>query len=213
MPEFRVGPRLAEAVRFTYRGPESCLPPAFHRGGSRVQDTQRGIWTTPPMGFGPLRRFESRRSLCRFTSPAPSALRVSHPLSGLSPPEPCGSVSRHFRPWGLLPAFRALPVRSAVTPFDALCSPVVSASYDPPRASSRLAFAPVFGYAFATFLSPFASSSAPRATRTGCLDIDSASFPPRWVRAKRAVGPLTGRRARFARRGADGLREATWSSF
>jgi hypothetical protein len=33
----------------------------------------------------------------RFTSPTPSALRVSHPLSGLLPPRPCGFVSRHIR--------------------------------------------------------------------------------------------------------------------
>jgi hypothetical protein len=41
---------------------------------------------------------EPGRSLRRFTSPAPSALGVSHSLSGLSPPGPRGFVSRHIRP-------------------------------------------------------------------------------------------------------------------
>jgi hypothetical protein len=36
--------------------------------------------------------------VCRLASPAPSALRVSHPLSGLIPPTPRGSVSSHSRP-------------------------------------------------------------------------------------------------------------------
>jgi hypothetical protein len=45
-----------------------------------------------------LSAFEPGRSLCRFASPAPSALRVSHPLSGLIPPGPGGFVSRHIRP-------------------------------------------------------------------------------------------------------------------
>jgi hypothetical protein len=34
----------------------------------------------------------------RFTSPHPSALRVSHPFNGLIPPEPRGFVSLHIRP-------------------------------------------------------------------------------------------------------------------
>jgi hypothetical protein len=49
-------------------------------------------------GFAPFRRFQLGRSLCRFASPTPSALRVSHPLSGLIPPGPRGFVSRHIRP-------------------------------------------------------------------------------------------------------------------
>jgi hypothetical protein len=75
--------------------------------------------------------FEPGRSLCRFTSPTPSALRVSHSLSGLSPPGPCGSVSRHIRPWGLFTVSRAFPVRPAVTPLDVRCPlavPVVELS-------------------------------------------------------------------------------------
>lgn len=41
----------------------------------------------------------ARRSLtCRFASPTPSAPAVSHCLSGLIPPTPCGCISSHFRP-------------------------------------------------------------------------------------------------------------------
>jgi len=36
----------------------------------------------------------------RFTWPLPSALGVSHALSGLIPPGPCGLVSCRSRPWG-----------------------------------------------------------------------------------------------------------------
>jgi hypothetical protein len=78
--------RLAEARWRVSRSLESCLALALHRSGSRMQDTQCGNSTTPPMGFGPLRRLQSGRSLCRFASSTPSALRVSHPLSGLIPP-------------------------------------------------------------------------------------------------------------------------------
>jgi hypothetical protein len=86
--------------------------------------------------------FLTRRSLCRFASPTPSALRVSHPLSGLSPPGHRGSVSRHIRPWGLVTAFRAFPSQSAVTPLGARCSLAVPAGSGLSRASSRWAFAP-----------------------------------------------------------------------
>jgi hypothetical protein len=88
--------------------------------------------------------FVSGRSLCRFASPTPSTLRVSHPLSGLIPPEPRGSVSRHIRPWGFVPAFRAFPTQPAVTPLDALCSLAVPADSGLSRASSRWTFAPAF---------------------------------------------------------------------
>jgi hypothetical protein len=77
--------------------PGGCLPPASHRGGPRAQDTQRECEDISH-GVRILSAFEPRRSLRRFTSPAPSALRVSHPLSGLSPPGPRGFVSRHIRP-------------------------------------------------------------------------------------------------------------------
>lgn len=49
--------------------------------------------------FVAFRRNQTCRSLMRwFTSPTPSALRVSHPLSGLIPAHPCGCVSSHIRP-------------------------------------------------------------------------------------------------------------------
>jgi hypothetical protein len=51
-----------------------------------------------PWGSASFRRNKLRRSLCRITSPTPSTLRVSHPHSGLIPPEPCGFVSHHIRP-------------------------------------------------------------------------------------------------------------------
>lgn len=35
---------------------------------------------------------------CRIASPTPSALRVSHSLSGFIPPTPRGSISRHIHP-------------------------------------------------------------------------------------------------------------------
>ena len=77
--------------------PEGCLPPTSHPGGPQAQDTQRGS-NDVSHGVRFLSAYEPRRSLCRFTSPTPSALRVSHSLSGLSPPGPCGFVSRHIRP-------------------------------------------------------------------------------------------------------------------
>lgn len=62
-----------------------------------------GDWLTP----GNQRRLPEVRCLSaksveaivlrRFTSPTPSALGVSHPLSGLIPPRPRGFVSRHIR--------------------------------------------------------------------------------------------------------------------
>jgi hypothetical protein len=59
----------------------------------------RANTATPPMGFGASRRNQPRGSLARrLASPAPSAPRVSHPLSGFIPSRPRGFVSRHFRP-------------------------------------------------------------------------------------------------------------------
>jgi len=77
--------------------PGGCLPPVIRRSGSRAQDTQREF-DDNSHGVRILSAYEPGRSLRRFTSPAPSALRVSHPLSGLSPPGPRGFVSRHIRP-------------------------------------------------------------------------------------------------------------------
>jgi hypothetical protein len=50
------------------------------------------------MGFVASRRNQHRGSLCRITTPTPSALGVSHSLSGFIPSTPRGFVSRHFRP-------------------------------------------------------------------------------------------------------------------
>jgi hypothetical protein len=79
------------------RRPESCLPPASHRSESQAQDTQQES-NDVSHGARFLSAYEPRRSLRRFTSPTPSALGVSHSLSGLSPPGPRGFVSRHIRP-------------------------------------------------------------------------------------------------------------------
>jgi hypothetical protein len=89
--------RPAEAGVHTRSPPGSCLPPASHRGGAQTQDTQREC-DDISHGVRILSAYEPGRSLSRFTSPAPSALRVSHPLSGLIPPGPRGFVSRHIRP-------------------------------------------------------------------------------------------------------------------
>jgi hypothetical protein len=76
---------------------EGCLPPAAHRSGTQAQDTQREF-DDVSLGVRFLSAYEPRRSLCRFAFPTPSALGVSHSLSGLSPPGPCGSISRHIHP-------------------------------------------------------------------------------------------------------------------
>ena len=95
--EFRGAGQLTEVSRNPNRPLESCLPPAGHRSGTQAQDAQRE-YEDISLGVRILSTFELRRSLCWFTSPTPSALRVSHSLSGLSPPGPCGFVSRHIRP-------------------------------------------------------------------------------------------------------------------
>jgi hypothetical protein len=102
----------------------------------------------------------------------------------LIPPRRRGSVSRHIRPWGLVTAFRAFPVRPAVTPLDALCSPVLSADSSLPGASPRVTFAPAFVVTVSTVVSPLASRVASRATSTTCLDIDRVPLPPRWARTR-----------------------------
>ena len=160
--------RVAEATRPTRCDPESCLPPVRHRSDESMQDTQRGNSTTPPNGVRSPSAFEPRRSSCRFASPTPSALRVSHPRSGLIPPGPCGFVSRHIHPWGLLLAFRAFPTQPAVTPLDAPCSLAVAADSGFSRASSRWAVAPAFGCP----LRP----KARRLGRDGCSCIPSSEL-------------------------------------
>ena len=111
-------PRRSGAARVPF-----CprLPPTWLRSDrslpGSVRDTQRDF-DDSSHGVRSPSASELGRSLCRFASPTPSVLRVSHPLNGLIPPEPRGFVSRHIRPWGLLTAFRAFPVRSAVTSLD-----------------------------------------------------------------------------------------------
>jgi hypothetical protein len=73
--------------------------------------------------------------LCRFTSPTPSALGVSHSLSDFSRP---GLVAL-FRATSThrISAFRAFSSRPAVTPLDALCSLAVSAGVNLPTTTER----------------------------------------------------------------------------
>lgn len=80
------------------------------------------------MGFVASRRNEHRGSLCRFTSPTPSALGVSHSLSGFIPSIPRGFVSRHFRPQasGLQSFFRATSRSASRRPLLSCRSPVSS---------------------------------------------------------------------------------------
>jgi hypothetical protein len=179
-------PRRSGAVRqpFSRKLPPTCAPPRWFAGARHaawdMDDSSLGVRSPSA--------FRAQASLRRFTSPTPSALRVSHPLSDLRPPGPCGSVSRHIRPWGLFTAFRAFPTQPAVTPLDARCSPAVSASSGLARASSSLAFAPAFDYPS----SPFSPRSPPRRLtvqpRQSASTSARTSSPPRWVRA-RASGP------------------------
>jgi len=78
----------------------------------------------------------------------------------------------------------------------------------------ELYLCPCFRLHRAAFCWPFASSSADRATPPAELDISSGFASAEAVAGPRERSePLTGRRARFARRDADGSLEATWSSF
>jgi hypothetical protein len=56
-----------------------------------------GIEDTFPR-FNAFRRNQMRRSLRWIASPAPSAPRVSHPLSGFIPAHPRGYISSHIHP-------------------------------------------------------------------------------------------------------------------
>jgi len=71
--------------------------PANRRSGAPAQGDQRAS-DDISLGVRLLSAFQPGRSLRRFASPTPSALGVSHSLSGLSPPGPRGFVSRHIRP-------------------------------------------------------------------------------------------------------------------
>jgi hypothetical protein len=143
------------------------------------------------------------RSLRQFASPTPSALRVSHPLSGLIPPWPRGSVSCHIRPWGFVTAFRAFPTQPAVTPLGARCSLAVPASLGSPRASSSWAFAPAVGYPYCLPLPALAATLA-RASPKVNLDISRTATPPKRCRSRRAAETASGVIAQRARRHADG---------
>jgi hypothetical protein len=123
-PGLRTPRRSGAAARLSAEG---CLPPSSHRSGAWVQDTQRGLDDSSHEVRSPSAS-EPRRSLCRFASPTPSALSVSHALSGLIPPGPRGFVSRHIRPWGFVTAFRAFPARPAGAPLDVRCPRAVAVS-------------------------------------------------------------------------------------
>ena len=94
---FRGSSSVHRGGKASDRPPEGCLPSTSHRGGAQTQDTQREC-DDISHGVQFLSASKPRRSLCRLTSPTPSALGVSHSLSGLSPPGPRGFVSRHIRP-------------------------------------------------------------------------------------------------------------------
>jgi len=196
LPPKRYGsPRLSREPPPTRALPKRC---ADARHAVRdLDDSSHGV--RPPSAFEP------GRSLCRFASPAPSALRVSHPRSGLSPPGPRGFVSRHIRPWGLVTAFRAFPSQPAVTPLGALCSLVVPAGYGSPRDELKVGFRPCLSMNRCdNRLTGFAELVA-RATPTDRSDIDSYAgstevVPSTSERSK----PLPGREARSAQNGATG---------
>jgi hypothetical protein len=82
-------------------GIETILPnsPAMPVRGQAKLERRRGWRRDLPWGSGPFGGLGTGgRWMCRFTSPTPSAPRVSHSLSGLIPPGLCGFVSRHIRP-------------------------------------------------------------------------------------------------------------------
>jgi hypothetical protein len=65
---------------------------------SRRLESRSATWA-PPMGFFSLRRHQPGLASWRFASPPPSALSVSHALSGFFPPGPRSLVSCCSRPW------------------------------------------------------------------------------------------------------------------
>jgi len=71
-----------------------------NRSVTRTDRSRTRWWSpaTPPLGFGSFQRNQLRWSEYSVASAVPSALRVSHRLSGFLPPEPRGFVSRHIRP-------------------------------------------------------------------------------------------------------------------
>lgn len=101
---YRIWPvTVAEAAaRFQTGWSGGCLPNLLVVGRSQrrvgAEDAQRVVRRRLPWGSFPFRRHELGRSLRRFASPTPSVLRVLHPLDGLIPPGPRGSISPHCRP-------------------------------------------------------------------------------------------------------------------
>jgi hypothetical protein len=82
------------------RAPRSRELPPTLEPPKRIGGARHAAWEFDDNSHGVrvLPAFEPGRSLCRFASSAPSALRVFHPLSGFIPPGPRGFVSRHIRP-------------------------------------------------------------------------------------------------------------------
>jgi hypothetical protein len=80
-------------------GPRGCLPGGHRPRPAAPRKTRSG---TSDDTFPGVRSLSANRAraivACRFASPTPSVLRVSHPLDGLIPPGPCGFVSPHIRP-------------------------------------------------------------------------------------------------------------------
>jgi hypothetical protein len=178
--------RSAEAGRFTAVLPGASRP---HWPRMRFASVRHAAWEFDDSSHGVRSpsAYEPGRSLYRFASPAPSALRVSHPLSGLIPPWPRGSVSRHIRPWGLLTAFRAFPSRPAVTPLDARCSLAVSASSGFTRDELGFRVRPCFPVLRSTSLSPALPSRLPAQPRQPASTSARAPVPPKCFRDERAA--------------------------
>jgi hypothetical protein len=111
--------RVCDRTSDAYRAPgDRCCrcAPAF------MLDTAAKALMATPMRFDCLLTTSTPVVVpCRLTSPTPSALRVSHSLSGLIPPTPCGLVSCHNR----LQAFRSaelFPPGPAAEPYGSRCS-------------------------------------------------------------------------------------------
>jgi hypothetical protein len=68
-----------------------------HEDRTGAGDAARGVDTFRVV-LGPFDGVTRAIVVYWFTSPVPSALRVSHSLSGLIPPELRGFVSRRIRP-------------------------------------------------------------------------------------------------------------------
>jgi hypothetical protein len=139
-----VGPRghpwsswkLSDLPKQLVSRPSSQEPPIADEPPKwpQAQDAQR-LFNDISHGVRFLSAYEPRRSLCRFASPTPSALGVSHSLSDFSRP---GLVAL-FRATSThrISAFRAFSSRPAVTPLDALCSLAVSVGVSLPTTSER----------------------------------------------------------------------------